>query len=282
MPQALSCARRQPRPAHPQPKDLWKTARSKSLKVQDAGSRRNLAENHRRNWPEPGFRRHRSRREVAKPLKAGGPGTFGSGSKRLCGNAAVESRRGIFGIPAADPVRHYRDSGGQERRPGARKEPSGRPVRISEQSPSAPAKRSPRRLRPGRRRALAHSRMRAHARKQARKQEGPAFEGRTRTKAGGLPGSAKSQEIACPPPSETVNLGCDFLNDFRIIVQIQMDNPIFTRETRGSRRAFRPRGRSDSSPRSPRGRNIRRGSWPGTAGGSPRHRRTRARPGSRW
>ena len=77
---------------------------------------------------------------------AAGGAAFAEASQRLSGSAAAERRRGVSGIPAGDPVRHDRDIGGKERRPGARKDPSGRPVRISGQAlRSRQGRRSPQR-----------------------------------------------------------------------------------------------------------------------------------------
>ena len=53
--------------------------------------------------------------------------------QRLFGNAAAEGGRGVFVIPAGEPSRQYRDTGGRARRPGARKDPSDRPVRVFKQ-----------------------------------------------------------------------------------------------------------------------------------------------------
>jgi len=55
-------------------------------------------------------------------------------SQRLFGNSAAEGRRGIFAIPAEDPSRQYPDIGGKDRRTGAQKDPSDRPVRVFKQS----------------------------------------------------------------------------------------------------------------------------------------------------
>ncbi len=55
-------------------------------------------------------------------------------AERLFRPAAAERLRWIFGVPAGDPSHPDGGCGGQARRPGARKDPWGRPVRTSGQS----------------------------------------------------------------------------------------------------------------------------------------------------